>query len=94
MASSANDSLSMLTILFHWVGNASKRLLHSDRCRRGGLRPAGAEWRLMSAAAALTMPFAASAQVSTNLERAPTLTIERYSEDWSGLANPNRTRVK
>ncbi len=34
------------------------------------------------------MPFAANAQVSTNLERAPTLTIERYSEDWSTLADP------
>lgn len=33
-------------------------------------------------------PFAASAQVSTNLERAPTLTIERYSEDWSQFADP------
>lgn len=28
------------------------------------------------------------AQVSTNLDRAPTLTIERYPEDWSHLANP------
>jgi hypothetical protein len=42
---------------------------------------------VISAAAALAMPFAASAQVSTNLERAPTLTIDRYSEDWSSLAN-------
>jgi hypothetical protein len=38
------------------------------------------------------MPVAAEAQVSTDLERAPTLTIERYSEDWSELADPaNRT---
>lgn len=34
------------------------------------------------------MPCVASAQVSTNLERAPTLTIDRYSEDWSSLADP------
>lgn len=37
-----------------------------------------------------TTPLAAFAQVSTNLERAPTLTIERYSEDWSQLADPAR----
>lgn len=44
-------------------------------------------WRLLAVSAAAT-PFAANAQVSTNLERAPTLTIERYSEDWSELADP------
>ncbi len=48
---------------------------------------ANARWRLL-VAAVLLMPFAASAQVSTNMERAPTLTIERYSEDWSWLADP------
>ena len=37
-----------------------------------------------------TMPGAASAQVSTNLERAPTLTIDRYSEDWSSLADSSK----
>lgn len=31
---------------------------------------------------------AAQAQVGTDIERAPTLTIERYNEDWSYLANP------
>lgn len=51
-------------------------------------RPVNAGWRLIFVAAASAMPLAASAQVSTNLERAPTLTIERYSEDWSGLADP------
>lgn len=35
-------------------------------------------------------PDAARAQVSTDIERAPTLTIERYSEDWSYLADPAR----
>jgi hypothetical protein len=34
------------------------------------------------------MASAASAQVSTDISRAPTLTIERYSEDWSKLADP------
>ncbi|WP_448097304.1 alginate export family protein [Luteibacter yeojuensis] len=43
---------------------------------------------MVAVAAACAMPFAANAQVSTNLERAPTLTIERYSEDWSMLSNP------
>ncbi|WP_084717624.1 alginate export family protein [Sphingomonas sanxanigenens] len=48
--------------------------------------------RLISGAAASASPFVAYAQVSTDLERAPTLTIERYSEDWSDLADPgNRT---
>ncbi|MGF7146422.1 hypothetical protein FHS96_000031 [Sphingomonas zeicaulis] len=37
--------------------------------------------------AASAMPFAANGQVTTDLERAPTLTIERYSEDWSELAD-------
>ncbi|QGL96394.1 hypothetical protein FEO90_06195 [Stenotrophomonas maltophilia] len=41
---------------------------------------------------ATATPFAANAQVSTNLERAPTLTIERYSEDWSALADPANRR--
>lgn len=41
----------------------------------------------MTATVASALPLAASAQVSTNLDRAPTLTIDRYSEDWSGLAD-------
>lgn len=32
----------------------------------------------------------AKAQVGTDIERAPTLTIERYIEDWSYLADPSR----
>lgn len=35
-----------------------------------------------------SMPVAAEAQVSTDPERAPTLTNERYSENWSKLADP------
>ncbi|KQO56436.1 hypothetical protein ASF24_19100 [Methylobacterium sp. Leaf86] len=35
-------------------------------------------------------PVAAEAQVSTSVARAPTLTIERYPEDWSYLADPAR----
>src|SRR5205814_1223577 len=49
-------------------------------------------WRLLYVTAIATFPIAAEAQVSTDLEHAPTLTIERYSEDWSELADPaNRT---
>jgi hypothetical protein len=55
--------------------------------RPGAVRLANVGWWVISVAT-LAMPFAASAQVSTNLERAPTLSIERYSEDWSGLADP------
>ena len=35
------------------------------------------------ATAFAAMPFTAQAQVNTDIERAPTLTIERYNEDWS-----------
>lgn len=59
--------------------------------RQGPSRPA-AGWRAIVVAAAAAMPFAASAQVSTNLERAPTYTIERYSEDWSWLADPEKRK--
>lgn len=45
-----------------------------------------------AAGLATAVAGAAHAQVTTDLERAPTLTIERYSEDWSSLADPaNRT---
>lgn len=49
-------------------------------------------WHPIFVAAASTVPFAANAQVSTNVERAPTLTIERYSEDWSWLADPDKRK--
>lgn len=48
-------------------------------------------WLICCAASSAFNPHAV-AQVSTSLERAPTLTIDRYSEDWSNLADPsNRT---
>lgn len=65
--------VSILTLRCSRVGNAAR--VHSG-------------WRPIAIAVASVIPFAASAQVSTNLERAPTLTIERYSEDWSIFANP------
>lgn len=38
------------------------------------------------------MPVAVQAQTATDVNRAPTLTIERYPEDWSTVAEPeNRT---
>jgi hypothetical protein len=77
--------MSMLAIFPHGIGTARRRLPPSDRLEIR--RPANARWQLISVAAASAMPFAANAQVSTNLDRAPTLTIERYSEDWSELAD-------
>lgn len=34
------------------------------------------------------VPGVARAQVGTSVTRAPTLTVERYPEDWSHLAIP------
>lgn len=68
--------------------DVNARRLRSEGGRRDASGLANAGWRLIFVAAASAMPFAASAQVSTNVERAPTLTIERYSEDWSWLADP------
>lgn len=45
---------------------------------------------LVVAAALAAVPAAAEAQASTSVARAPTLTIERYPEDWSYLADPAR----
>lgn len=44
--------------------------------------------RLLSATVLAAIPATAWAQVSTDIGQAPTLTIERYSEDWSELADP------
>ena len=75
-----------LAILFDWIGSVSRRLSCRDGNRHTIARLASSKWWKMFIAAAA--PFSASAQVSTNLERAPRLTIERYAEDWSVLANP------
>lgn len=40
------------------------------------------------AVAAATLPVVADAQTGTDIGRAPTLTIERYPESWSYLADP------
>lgn len=64
-----------------------------DRVRRrrghriGRTRRRTIAWRL-ALAALVAAPLAAQAQVRTDVERAPSLTIERYNEDWSYLANP------
>ena len=47
-------------------------------------------WSLAVAAVVAAMPAAAPAQVTTSVAHAPTLTIERYPEDWSYLADPAR----
>ncbi|MFC3692483.1 alginate export family protein [Chenggangzhangella methanolivorans] len=44
----------------------------------------------MSAALFGAAPVASHAEISTDIERAPTLTIERHGEDWSYLADPDR----
>lgn len=53
------------------------------------LAAAAARARRIVAAVALTAaPIAVQAQTATDIGRAPTLTIERYQEDWSYLADP------
>lgn len=82
--------MSMLAITMLRLRRA-RRLPSGDGGQRNvSLTNAG--WRLIFVAAAAAIPFAASAQVSTNVERAPTLTIERYSEDWSWLADPAKRK--
>lgn len=78
--------MSMLAITMLRFANA--RYLTSGHGGRRCPSQANIKWGLTIALAAAATPFAASAQVSTNVERAPTLTIERYSEDWSWLADP------
>ena len=77
----------MLAIYLCRIGKAPRRVSFRSSDPRQGIPLAKARWSFLAIGAFLT-PFAATAQVSTNLERAPTLTIERYSEDWSTLADP------
>jgi hypothetical protein len=46
--------------------------------------------KFVLASVAVATTTIAQAQVRTDLERAPTLTIERHSEDWSYLADPSK----
>jgi hypothetical protein len=60
----------------------------SDRGWPRGQRSASVrKWRLASVVAAASMPLVAHAQVTTDVQRAPTLTVERHQEDWSHLAD-------
>ncbi|MDI4239358.1 alginate export family protein [Bradyrhizobium sp. Arg237L] len=61
---------------------------HRLRPRRARQRLSTAKWSFAAATAVAVMPAAARAQVGTDIGRAPTLTIERYPEDWSHLADP------
>lgn len=84
--------MSMLAPPPYKVGDARRRPALGDRYLTNVTRLSSAGPGLIFVAAASISPSAASAQLSTNLERAPTLTIERYSEDWTWLADPaNRT---
>lgn len=46
------------------------------------------KWSFASVVAAVSMPLVAQVQITTDVQRAPTLTVERHQEDWSHLANP------
>src|SRR5438477_13034542 len=46
-------------------------------------------WHLLYVTAIATFTIADEAQVSTDPENAQTITIERYSEDWSEIADPS-----
>ena len=67
--------------------------LFKQVCSRAGRRSGRARLRTVRRSVAFAtalgaVPLAAQAQVRTDVERAPTLTIERYNEDWTYLANP------
>jgi hypothetical protein len=82
--------VSMLAVPLLRLGGA--RRPPSDDGRRPDTPMMNGRWRPVFVVAASAVPFAASAQVSTNVERAPTLTIERYSEDWTWLADPAKRK--
>jgi hypothetical protein len=58
----------------------------SRRFRRSLKQLSPRKWTIAFAAA--TLPVIADAQTGTDIGRAPTLTIERYPESWSYLADP------
>jgi hypothetical protein len=78
------DLLSRLAIP-HVPGATKVR--RSSRCFRGCLQQLSAR-RWTIAFAAVALPVLAEAQIATDIGRAPTLTIERYPERWSYLADP------
>lgn len=61
----------------------------SDRGRPRGQRSASLrKWSLAYVVAAASLPLVAHAQVTTDVQRTATLTVERHQEDWSHLADP------
>lgn len=60
----------------------------SRRFRRSLKQLSPRKWTIAFAAA--TLPVVADAQTGTDIGRAPTLTIERYPESWSYLADPTQ----
>ncbi len=65
------------------------RVRRASRRSRGRLQQLSArKWTIAFVAAAL--PVLAEAQIATDIGRAPTLTIERYPERWSHLADPTK----
>lgn len=68
-------------------------LIFKSVCSRPGHRARRARLRTVRrsvafATALAAMPLVAQAQVRADVERAPTLTSERYNENWTYLANP------
>jgi hypothetical protein len=65
-----------------------KRRRSSRRFRQSLKQLSPRKWAIALAAA--TLPAIANAQTGTDIGRAPTLTIERYPESWSYLADPTQ----
>lgn len=70
------------------VPGSARRRRSSWRFRRSLKQLSPRKWAIALAAA--TLPAIADAQTGTDIGRAPTLTIERYPESWSYLADPAR----
>jgi hypothetical protein len=70
--------------------NATGRMSAARGRRHVADRLRKAAWASAAVATYLGTPTPGHAQVSTDISRAPTLTIERYGEDWSKLADPEK----
>ena len=68
------------------AGKSSSRPKREANLLRRSIRSATCS----GAAIVFGIASAATAQVSTDISRAPTLTVERYPEDWSKLSEPEQ----
>ncbi len=69
---------------FESLGQMTDRHLNRQRCDTPSRGRVLAAWLPIAC-----MPSVSEAQVRTDIDRAPTLTIERHLEDWSYLAGSN-----